>query len=80
LHDFAGGFEEPQGLPPSRQNHAITLKEGASIPNLRPYRYPHYQKTEIEKLVGQYAGIIRLSILKSCHFGAKEGWKLVILH
>ena len=30
-------------LPPHRRyNHAITLKEGANIANLRPYRYPYY--------------------------------------
>lgn len=40
------------------------LKEGAPIPNLRPYRYPHYQKNEIEKFVGEMlqARIIRPSI------------------
>ncbi|RDX72802.1 hypothetical protein CR513_47661, partial [Mucuna pruriens] len=60
--EFAEVFKEPHGLPPlTRQDHAITLKEGASIPNLRPYKYPHYQKNEIEKLVGEmlHAGIIR---------------------
>ncbi|KAL9325902.1 hypothetical protein ACSQ67_006547 [Phaseolus vulgaris] len=81
-----GGFEEPQGLPPSRQNHAITLKEGASIPNLRPYRYPHYQKTEIEKLVAKvvlpvehlrkvFQTLIRHQLpvnKKTCIFGATK--------
>lgn len=46
LQGFQDLFEEPRGLPPSRrQDHAIPLREGASIPNLWPYRYPHYQKT-----------------------------------
>jgi len=31
-------FRDPTGLPPSRKyEHAIHLKEGVSIPNLRPY-------------------------------------------
>lgn len=52
LDSYEEVFKEPQGLPPSRRNdHAIVLKEGTDIPNLRPYRYLHYQKTEIEKLV-----------------------------
>nr|KYP63840.1 hypothetical protein KK1_018427 [Cajanus cajan] len=62
LEEFEFVFQEPQGLPPSRrQDHAINLKEGAEIPNLRPYRYTYYQKNEIEKLVQDMlrAGIIR---------------------
>ena len=54
LHDFTSIFEPLEGLPPQRrQDHAIHLKEGAQIPNIRPYRYPHYQKTEVEKLVAE---------------------------
>nr|KYP63839.1 Transposon Ty3-I Gag-Pol polyprotein [Cajanus cajan] len=65
LEEFEFVFQEPQGLPPSRrQDHAINLKEGAEIPNLRPYRYTYYQKNEIEKLVQDMlrAGIIRPSV------------------
>lgn len=42
----------------------ITLKEGAHIPNVRPYRYPYYQNNEIEKIVGEMlqTGMIRPSI------------------
>jgi len=29
----------------------IILKEGSSIPCIRPYRYPYYQKIEIEKII-----------------------------
>ena len=57
-------FQALPGLPPHRRHdHAITFKEGADIPNLRPYRYPHYQKNEIEKQVTEtlIAGIIRPS-------------------
>jgi hypothetical protein len=54
----------PSGLPPIREHdHAILLKPDANIPNLRPYRYPYYQKNEIEKIVKEMmqAGIIRHS-------------------
>ena len=45
-------FQPPSGLPPKRElDHAIKLKDKAEIPHLRPYRYPHYQKSEIERLV-----------------------------
>ena len=65
LEQFEQVFHPLPGLPPTRnRDHAITLKEGADIPNIRPYRYPHYQKTEIEKLVREMleSGIIRPSI------------------
>ncbi|XP_027905740.1 uncharacterized protein K02A2.6-like [Vigna unguiculata] len=58
-------FQEPIGLPPSRNHdHAIHLQQGATIPNLRPYKYSHQQKNEIETLVQEmlHAGIIRPSI------------------
>ena len=59
----------PNRSTPQRDcDHAITLKEGASIPNICPYRYPHYQKTEIEKIVSKIlqAGIIRHSVSPFC--------------
>lgn len=43
-------FQTPQGLPPTRdQDHAIPLQEGAQPVKVRPYRYPHSQKEQIEK-------------------------------
>lgn len=52
LAEFEDVFADPQGLPPIRRHdHAIQLTEGASIPNLRPYKYLHYQKNEIERMV-----------------------------
>ncbi|XP_057458944.1 uncharacterized protein LOC130749580 [Lotus japonicus] len=54
LAKFDSVFQDLQGLPPRRRHdHAIQLKEGADIPNLRPYKCPHYQKNEIEKLVAE---------------------------
>ena len=53
------------GLPPSRDiDHAIQLIPGASPVNVRPYRYPHILKNEIERLVQEMleAGIVRPSL------------------
>ena len=45
-------FQPLTYLPPTRnQDHAITLKEGTDPINVRPYRYPHSQMNEIERLV-----------------------------
>lgn len=52
LNGFEEVFNLPTGLPPIREHdHAIRLKAVAAIPNLRPYRYPFFQKNEIEKIV-----------------------------
>lgn len=50
LTHIAAVFREPRGLPPKReQEHAIHLVEGHGPVNVRPYRYPHHHKDEIEK-------------------------------
>lgn len=52
LEEFQELFNEVIELPPERScDHAIVIKEGSSIRNFRPYRYPHHQKDEIEKFV-----------------------------
>ena len=52
LQNYASVFVEPKGLPPIRsKEHAITLVEGSGPVNVRPYRYPHHHKDEIEKQV-----------------------------
>ncbi|XP_048602698.1 uncharacterized protein LOC125588971 [Brassica napus] len=64
LGQYAGVFQEPTGLPPSRgKEHAILLEAGASPVSVRPFRYPQAQKTEIEKQIGLMlaAGIIKES-------------------
>ena len=39
-------------LPPERKiEHVIEIKSGSSPVNVKPYRYPHHQKTEIERLI-----------------------------
>ncbi|RVX04931.1 Retrovirus-related Pol polyprotein from transposon opus [Vitis vinifera] len=53
------------GLPPSRDiDHAIQLILEASSVNVRPYRYPHILKNEIERLVLEMleARIVRTSL------------------
>ncbi|PKU61643.1 RNA-directed DNA polymerase [Dendrobium catenatum] len=65
IQQFQEVFQPPQGLPPLReQEHAIVLKEGVSPISVRPYRYPQFQKDEIERLIREMleAEIIRPSI------------------
>uniref|UniRef100_A0A3Q7HMD7 Uncharacterized protein n=1 Tax=Solanum lycopersicum TaxID=4081 RepID=A0A3Q7HMD7_SOLLC len=53
LEEFGALFEELKGLPPNRSHdHSIRLKKESDSPNIRPYRYPHYQKNEIERSTG----------------------------
>jgi hypothetical protein len=58
-------FEDiPKGLPPTRNHdHEIHLIPGSVTPNIRPYRYPYAQKSEIKCMVEEIieAGIIRPS-------------------
>jgi hypothetical protein len=64
LHTYKEVFRTPSGLPPPRDhNHEIHLKEGTQPVKVKPYRYPHSQKEEIEKMVQDMLqqGIIRPS-------------------
>nr|XP_027118736.1 uncharacterized protein LOC113735978 [Coffea arabica] len=64
LEQYRDVFEEPKGMPPTRgHEHQINLKEGAKPFQVRPYRCPYIQKTEIEKLVREMLelGIIQPS-------------------
>ena len=50
LQEFGQVFETPIELPPLRgHEHSIVLKDGAQPVCGRPYRFPFYQKNEIEK-------------------------------
>eukprot|EP00253_Pinus_taeda_P028905 PITA_28905 len=52
LQKFSKVFETPKSLPPIRDHdHAIHLIPGSVPPNIRPYRYPYAQKSEIERMV-----------------------------
>ena len=47
-------FETPKGLPPiPDHDHAIHLIPGSVPANIRPYRYPYAQKSEIEGMVAK---------------------------
>ena len=54
----------PTGLPPYKGfEHQILLKDGTEPVCQKPYRYPHFQKNEIEKIVDELleVGFIRHS-------------------
>ena len=64
LAKFSHVFESPTTLPPRRSHdHKIPLQPSAGPVSVRPYRYPYYQKTEIEKMVKELlqSGLIRPS-------------------
>ncbi|KAE9584832.1 putative nucleotidyltransferase, Ribonuclease H [Lupinus albus] len=64
LHTYKHVFLSPTGLhPPRIQNHTIPLQEGAPPVKVHPYRYPHSQKEQIEKMIKEMLdqGIIQPS-------------------
>jgi len=62
LEEFDSLFAEPQGLPPERHLcHRIRLKQGAGAIAVRPYRYAHAQKDELER---QCDEMLRLGIIR----------------
>ena len=65
LEQFHEVFSEQIQLPPERtQVHQIKLFQDHGTINVRPYRYPHHQKEEIEKQVRELlkVGVIRPSM------------------
>ena len=64
LNTFTTLFQTPTSLPPSRPtNHSIHLLPQSEPVNVRPYRYPYFQKCKIEAQVETMLqqGIIRPS-------------------
>lgn len=64
LNEFPLIAQPPSGLPPSRpSDHHIPLQPGSQPVSVRPYRYTHTQKDEMERLVDEMlaAGIIQPS-------------------
>lgn len=58
-------FEEPKSLPPQRHlDHTIPLKPNSKLTNVRPYRYPYFQKAKVEKLVRE---MLEASIIHPIH-------------
>jgi hypothetical protein len=63
LEAFRDLFEEPQGLPPMPcHDHKLPLIQGSSPVNVQPYRYPHYQKNEIEKII---VGLLNTGVIRT---------------
>jgi len=65
LKEFSEVFQEQIQLPPERtQVHRINLLPEHGPVNVRPYKYPHHQKEEIERQVEELlkAGVIRPSM------------------
>ncbi|XP_042972766.1 uncharacterized protein LOC122304569 [Carya illinoinensis] len=57
-------FTSPTSLPPHRsQDHSIPLIPGTQPISVRPYRYPYFQKDEIEKIIKELleSGVVRPS-------------------
>nr|CAD1821575.1 unnamed protein product [Ananas comosus var. bracteatus] len=62
LRQYEGVFQEPQGLPPRRvRDHKIPLHPGTVPVSIRPYRYSHDQKDEIERQIQE---MLRTSIIQ----------------
>lgn len=64
LQHYSQVFSVPTELPPKRDHdHRIPLQQDSKPISVRPYRYPYYQKAEIEKLVKELleSGLIRTS-------------------
>lgn len=85
LKSFEDVFEWPETLPPRITiEHHIHLKKEVDPVNVRPYRYAHQQKNEMERLVEEIlsSGIIRPSTSPySSHvlLVRKKGWELAFL-
>ena len=69
LQKYQSVFQAPTTLPPPRSHdHRIPLEPGNNPVSVRPYRYPHIQKNEIDKAVKEMLStgiIVRISALKS---------------
>ncbi|CAA0843145.1 Unknown protein, partial [Striga hermonthica] len=54
LEKFDQVLDEPKGLPPHREfDHRMPLVEEGRAVHVHPYRYAHFQKSEIERQVGE---------------------------
>lgn len=83
--EYACLFLEPAGLPPSKNfTHRITLEQGRKPVVVRPYRYPHAQKDEIERQCGDVGkgpdSPKSFTILITRTVGEKGGCLLEILY
>jgi len=64
LQKYHAVFSKPQSPPPQRpHDHHIYLQTSANPVNIKPYRYPHYQKEDMTTLITEMLkdGIIQPS-------------------
>ncbi|KAI3739426.1 hypothetical protein L2E82_29830 [Cichorium intybus] len=64
LQTYRSIFDKTKSLPPSRsQDHRIPTLPTSTPVNVKPYRYPHYQKQVMTKMISEMLedGIIRPS-------------------
>lgn len=63
LLTYISAIAEPTDLPPSRAHDHKILLTSSTLINVRAYRYPYFQKAEIEKLIQEMllSGVIRPS-------------------
>ncbi|GAV57557.1 RVP_2 domain-containing protein [Cephalotus follicularis] len=85
LLQFPQAFADHNCLPPSRPtDHHILLTPNTLPINIKPYRYPYYQKIEIERLVSKMLDA-RLIQHNTSAFSSlvilvkKKGWHVVFL-
>lgn len=78
LEKFKPVFSLPNGMPPKRPiDHQVHLLPGTHPINVRPYRYPYFQKNEIERQVkdmleqGIISGVVALSRHQSFLFAKR---------
>ena len=86
LGQYQDIFKEPTSLPPVRElDHQIPLIPDAKPFKINPYRYPHMQKSEIER---QIKDLLQSGIIQPSHspFASpallvkKKRWKLEVVH
>lgn len=62
LASYSSLFAEPSGLAPARcRSHRIRLRPGTTTVSVRPYRYAHLQKEELER---QCVKMLRLGVIR----------------
>lgn len=65
LTEYSHIFETPTSLPPPRNHdHHIPVTPKAPPVNVRPYRYPHYQKQIMADLIAE---MLKDGLIKPSH-------------
>jgi len=84
LDNHSKVFEAPKGLPHIFDNdHAFHFIPGSVPPNIRPYRYPYAQRSEIEHMVAEMVEvgiIIQPNLINKARDewkNGKAGWELI---